>query len=192
MHGKFAVNTKHFFIFFLVIWGKSMKPKLLAALLCLVSAQAAAEELVVKMMDLNTRKAVGTVTIKDTPYGAVFTPKLHGLASGVHGFHVHTNGSCGTTYKDGKRVLGGAAGGHFDPEETNRHGYPWTDYNHLGDLPAVYVDAKGHAKQPVLAPRLEVEELRGRALMIHFGGDNYSDHPKPLGGGGARMVCGVI
>ena len=28
--------------------------------------------------------------------------------------------------------------------------------------------------------------------MIHEGGDNYSDTPKPLGGGGARMACGVI
>jgi Cu-Zn family superoxide dismutase len=27
--------------------------------------------------------------------------------------------------------------------------------------------------------------------MIHNGGDNYSDTPQ-LGGGGARMVCGVI
>ncbi|HGP6958345.1 TPA: superoxide dismutase, partial [Vibrio cholerae O1] len=23
-------------------------------------------------------------------------------------------------------------------------------------------------------------------------GDNHSDHPMPLGGGGARIVCGVI
>jgi Cu-Zn family superoxide dismutase len=28
--------------------------------------------------------------------------------------------------------------------------------------------------------------------MIHEGGDNYSDQPKPLGGGGARIACGVI
>ncbi|HPY41396.1 MAG TPA: superoxide dismutase [Cu-Zn] SodC2, partial [Thiolinea sp.] len=28
--------------------------------------------------------------------------------------------------------------------------------------------------------------------MIHMGGDNHADHPAPLGGGGARMVCGVI
>ena len=27
--------------------------------------------------------------------------------------------------------------------------------------------------------------------MIHSGGDNYSDEPK-LGGGGARVACGVI
>ncbi|MBV8452160.1 MAG: superoxide dismutase, partial [Deltaproteobacteria bacterium] len=26
----------------------------------------------------------------------------------------------------------------------------------------------------------------------HAGGDNYSDTPLPLGGGGARLACGVI
>ncbi|EFB6009937.1 superoxide dismutase, partial [Escherichia coli] len=24
------------------------------------------------------------------------------------------------------------------------------------------------------------------------GGDNHHDHPEPLGGGGARMACGII
>jgi Cu-Zn family superoxide dismutase len=28
--------------------------------------------------------------------------------------------------------------------------------------------------------------------MIHAGGDNYSDEPAPLGGGGARVACGVV
>jgi Cu-Zn family superoxide dismutase len=28
--------------------------------------------------------------------------------------------------------------------------------------------------------------------MIHAGGDTYSDMPAPLGGGGARLACGVI
>jgi len=28
--------------------------------------------------------------------------------------------------------------------------------------------------------------------MIHAGGDNYSDEPAKLGGGGARMACGVV
>ena len=35
-------------------------------------------------------------------------------------------------------------------------------------------------------------DVAGRSLMIHAGGDNYADAPKPLGGGGNRMVCGVI
>ena len=42
------------------------------------------------------------------------------------------------------------------------------------------------------ANRLKVADVKGRALMIHAGGDNYSDQPKPLGGGGARVACGVI
>jgi Cu-Zn family superoxide dismutase len=53
-------------------------------------------------------------------------------------------------------------------------------------------DASGDAKTPVVAPRLELADLLGRSLMIHAEGDNYSDAPKPLGGGGARVACGVI
>lgn len=28
--------------------------------------------------------------------------------------------------------------------------------------------------------------------MVHAGGDNHSDHPQPLGGGGERFACGVV
>jgi Cu-Zn family superoxide dismutase len=42
-----------------------------------------------------------------------------------------------------------------------------------------------------LAPRLKLSDLKGRALMVHMGGDNYSDKPQALGGGGARVACGV-
>ena len=84
-----------------------------------------------------------------------------------------------------------AAGGHYDPADSRRHGPPWGD-GHLGDLPALYVDAKGNANQPVLAPRLKMEDLASRSLMVHAGADNYADQPAPLGGGGARVACGVI
>ena len=49
-------------------------------------------------------------------------------------------------------------------------------------------------RQPFLffAPRLKVADLKGKSLMIHAGGDNYSDTPAPLGGGGARAACGVV
>ncbi|WP_108963824.1 superoxide dismutase family protein [Escherichia coli] len=36
------------------------------------------------------------------------------------------------------------------------------------------------------------KEIKGRSLMLHAGGDNHHDHPEPLGGGGARMACGII
>lgn len=137
--------------------------------------------------------ALGTVTISETPYGLVFTPALAGLASGgtLHGFHVHAEPSCAPMEKDGKMVAALAAGGHYDPQETKKHGFPWGD-GHLGDLPALYVDGDGKATNPVLAPRLKLDDVKGRSLMIHAGGDNHADHPAPLGGGGARIVCGVI
>lgn len=135
--------------------------------------------------------SAGQVTVSESKYGLVFTPALHGLSPGLHGFHLHQMPSCETTEKDGKKVAAGAAGGHYDPATTNVHGSPWGD-GHLGDLPAIYVDANGSSVQPVLAPRLKPSDLNGRALMVHIGGDNHSDHPAVLGGGGARVACGVI
>ena len=85
-----------------------------------------------------------------------------------------------------------AAGGHLDPQKTGKHLGPYAD-GHLGDLPAIYVTDDGMASYPVLAPRLKkISEISGKALMVHAGGDNHSDHPKPLGGGGERFACGVI
>lgn len=133
---------------------------------------------------------LGQVVVSESKYGLVFTPALSGLTPGLHGFHVHQNADCSTKEKDGKMVPAIAAGGHYDPENSNHHGTPWGD-GHLGDLPPLYVDASGNASQPVLAPRLKMSDLKGRSLMIHIGGDNHSDHPAVLGGGGARVVCGV-
>jgi Cu-Zn family superoxide dismutase len=136
-------------------------------------------------------QAIGAVTISQTPYGLVFSPALSGLPPGLHGFHVHENPSCAPKEKDGKMVPALAAGGHYDPAGTKEHGFPWGN-GHLGDLPALYVDAEGNAANPVLAPRLKMADLKGRSLMVHAGGDNHSDHPAPLGGGGVRVACGVI
>ena len=50
----------------------------------------------------------------------------------------------------------------------------------------------GKANYAVLAPRLKINDIKSRALIIHVGGDNYSDDPALLGGGGARIACGAI
>lgn len=136
-------------------------------------------------------KSLGKIEISSTKHGTVFTPDLKGLTPGVHGFHVHTNPNCGPAEKDGNMVPGLAAGGHYDPKKTGKHDTPW-GAGHLGDLPALYVTSEGRASTPVLAPRVKFADLKGRALMIHAGGDNYSDTPKKLGGGGARAACGVV
>jgi len=135
--------------------------------------------------------AVGSVHITETPYGLVFQPALQGLPPGLHGFHVHEHGACTPAQKNGVAVAALAAGGHLDPHSTKKHGEPWGD-GHLGDLPPLYVAADGSATSPVLAPRLKLADVSGRALMLHAGGDNHADQPAPLGGGGERVACGVI
>ncbi|MDL2184992.1 superoxide dismutase [Cu-Zn] SodC [Pseudomonas sp. ChxA] len=165
----------------------------LLGLLAVGSAQAASLQVPVNLVSADgAPQPVGTVTISESAYGLIFTPDLKSLPMGVHGFHIHENGSCEAGVKDGVKVAALAAGGHFDPEKTGKHLGPYAD-GHLGDLPALYVNMDGTSNNPVLAPRLKsIAQIKGRALMIHAGGDNHSDMPKPLGGGGERLVCGVI
>ena len=161
----------------------------------LAAAPAFAAEIVVTLAlaePAGPGAGIGSVRIVETPYGLAFYPQLKGLAPGLRGFHVHEKPSCApATQANGAMVPALAAGGHLDPAGTNKHGEPWGD-GHLGDLPPLYVAADGSAVQPVLGPRLKLADVRGRALMVHAGGDNYADHPAPLGGGGARVACGVI
>jgi superoxide dismutase, Cu-Zn family len=167
---------------------------MILACILFASGVAVAGELTVEMSlttPTGSGAAVGTIAVKDTPYGALFTPDLTGLTPGQHGFHVHQNPDCGPGEKDGAMVPGLAAGGHYDPAGTGRHEGPYGE-GHLGDLPPLYVDDSGQATQPVLAPRLKTADLQGRSLMIHAGGDNYADRPAKLGGGGPRMACGVV
>lgn len=136
---------------------------------------------------------IGHITLSDSAYGIVLTPNLNGLPAGVHGFHLHMSPSCEPSMKDGKPVAAGSAGGHWDPQHTEHHGMPWATNAHMGDLPPLAVNADGSATQPMLAPRFkDIQAFRHHALVIHAGGDNHSDNPAPLGGGGARLACGVI
>ena len=135
---------------------------------------------------------LGTVTISDGPSGAIVKTALKGLPPGPHGFHIHENGSCQPTTENGQPVPAGGAGGHLDPQHTGKHEGP-AGNGHLGDLPVLQVAGDGNATQTQIAPHIkDVAVLRGRSVVIHIGGDNYSDQPQPLGGGGARIACGVI
>lgn len=128
-------------------------------------------------------KAIGTIMASDTKDGLLLTPNLTDLSPGSHGFHVHENPSCDDS--------GTAAGGHLDPNKTGKHQGPFSNSGHLGDLPSLTVDKEGKATTPVLAPRLKLQDILNHSLMIHAGGDNYSDNPA-MGGGGARIACGVV
>jgi len=140
---------------------------------------------VIPIHSLESGQAVlGTITAKDTDYGLLLLYALKGLPSGLHGVHVHENPSCD--------LKGKAAGGHFDPDKKDKHQGPYDKSGHKGDLPVLYVNQDGVASTPVLAPRLKEKDLKGRSLIIHEKGDNYSDTPQKLGGGVSRIACGVV
>ena len=136
--------------------------------------------------------SMGSVRIvADKAGGVVLTPDLKGLPPGDHGFHVHVKDNCSAAQKDGKLEPGEGAGPHFDPKKTHKHAGP-TGGGHLGDLPVLKVGADGTATAPMKVPGLRLKDFTNRSLMIHAGGDNYSDQPQPNGGGGARIACGVV
>lgn len=138
-------------------------------------------------------KTIGSITAVDTPSGVRLTPALRSLPPGEHGFHVHDKPSCEAAPdpdKGGAMAPAFGAGGHLDPAQTGKHEGP-DGMGHKGDLPILMVAANGKATKPVVAPHLKVADLKGHAVMIHAGGDNYSDQPAKLGGGGGRIACGV-
>jgi Cu-Zn family superoxide dismutase len=132
---------------------------------------------------------VGTVAFRDSQHGLLIEPDLKGLPPGPLGIHVHQNPNCGPG-ADG--TPGGAAGSHYDPQNTGRHEGPYGN-GHLGDLPNLIVEQSGSVTIPVLAPRVKLADLKGRALMVHAGKDDYHEHAEHNhSAGGGRMYCGVI
>lgn len=167
---------------------------MLATAMVIVRAGTAyAETVTMNVIDASgVGKVIGTISLSDANEGLVVMPDLADLPPGDHGLHVHVNPNCGPgAGPDGQPATGFAAGGHYDPTNTGKHLGPRGE-GHKGDLPALRVDVGGNATNAVIAPHLKVADIKGRSIMIHAGGDDYSDQPNPLGGGGARIACGVV
>lgn len=171
-----------------------MVKRLTTLILILFPLLASSETLKVTVFSVDEKgfdQNLGEVTIEETNWGGtLITPNLKNLPAGVHGFHLHDKGDCSAAEKDGKMVPALAAGGHYDPDKTNKHEGPYGQ-GHMGDMPVLNVDSDGTATLPVYAPRLKPVDFRGRAVIVHAGGDNYQDTPAVLGGGGGRIACGI-
>jgi Cu-Zn family superoxide dismutase len=161
--------------------------------LVVVTGIATAQQLsfdINRISDSGVGEKIGTATVSEAKKGGVsFKIAVNGLPKGQRGFHVHEKGDCGPAMKDGKMTAGVAAGEHYDPAGTKSHKGP-KGQGHKGDLPVLNGTAKG-VKQTVVAPNLKLADIEGRALVIHEGGDNYSDRPEN-GGGKGRIACGLI
>lgn len=128
----------------------------------------------------------GTFTAREGKNGATqIEMRVEGLKMGMHGTHIHSGGSCG----DG----GKAAGPHWDPFSTNKHGHPKdpATAHHAADMPGIEVGANGRGVMNFQTTNFKVADLIGKTVVVHENPDNYTDSPAN-GGSGPRVGCGVI
>jgi Cu-Zn family superoxide dismutase len=127
-----------------------------------------------------------------------------------HGLHIHANDM--TANGDGciadpaqpAATWFLSADAHWKKDPNELHGH------HAGDLPSVFVNADGTAKLRVVVDKLTPREVRGRAVVLHAGLDNFGNVPvgtatdqytagptalpktQGTGNAGDRFGCGVI
>jgi Cu-Zn family superoxide dismutase len=86
-----------------------------------------------------------------------------------------------------------SAGGHFNPKNAE-HGYMAANGPHAGDMPNQYVGSDGTLHAHVFNTMVTLDDgetaVRGKALMIHGGQDDYKSQPS--GDAGNRQACAVI
>jgi Cu-Zn family superoxide dismutase len=128
----------------------------------------------------------------------------------VHGLHLHANDN----HENGDGCIAdptqpasthfASADGHFNPGAAH-HG------DHIGDMPALFFTHNGQASMEFLTDRFSIDDILGRALVLHAFSDNYGNIPvgsepnqytpnstaateltQNTGNGGARIACGII
>jgi Cu-Zn family superoxide dismutase len=155
-------------------------------------------------------------TVKFIQQGDLVLVKAEGLEfpalAGFKGFHIHASGVCNPTAVDpatGATVPFFSAGGHYNPGGTT-HG------NHGGDMPSLQVNADHSAWSRFRTDHFDVDEIVGRAVIVHAGADNFGNVPvgsgatqytpnstgttnatatgltANTGNAGTRYACGVI
>ncbi len=135
----------------------------------------------------------GVVYFYQTEMGALLIWSIGGLPvntesceNSIFAMHIHEGESCNTTY-EGEETPPPAglfpnAGGHYNP-----YGCPHP--YHAGDLPPLFSNG-GYAFGAVLTSRFSVEEVMGKAVIIHSGVDDFKSQPS--GNAGTMIGCGII
>lgn len=120
--------------------------------------------------------------------GVLFEVEVSGLEPRKWvALHIHETGTC--DHADGHK----SAGGHFNPDG-KEHGFAAANGPHAGDLPNQYVSEDGVMRAQVYTTMVRLDDaergVRGRALIVHAGSDDY--RTDPAGGAGDRLACAVI
>ncbi len=160
----------------------------LCAIILVSTAQAASGDKATAEMKDRDGKAIGTLSLTETPQGVLLRGELTQLLPGLHGFHVHAVGKCEPPFT--------SAGGHLNPEN-KKHGFHDPVGSNAGDLPNLHVSSGGRGVVDALAAGLTLSggskgllDEDGAAVVIHAKADDYKTDP--AGDSGDRIVCGII
>ena len=144
-----------------------------------------------------------TVRVKIRPNQNVTTGTFHGLH--VHANNVPGNGTgCVADPAQPRSTWFTSVDGHL-AEVGQSHGH------HSGDLPSPLIQADGTATLQFSTDRIAPAQLQGRAVILHFGADNFGNVPvgdaldqyqpndpaattktSSTGNAGDRVACGVV
>jgi superoxide dismutase, Cu-Zn family len=171
-----------------------MRPVLPLALAALLASPAMAQDApAMAHVDLKdaSGKSIGMAMISEAPNGVLMQIQASGLKPGWHGLHFHEKADC--TTPDFK-----SAGGHVHDKATMVHGLLNPDANEAGDLPNLFVDARGAAQAEIFSTYValkksgkpQLQDADGSALVIHANPDDHK--AQPIGGAGDRVACGSI
>jgi Cu-Zn family superoxide dismutase len=161
-----------------------------AALGCKTIPASGARSATATLRDINGRE-VGTLQFEDHgSAGVLVTGSFQNLATGQHGIHLHTVGSC--------EVAGNfsSAGAHFNPSG-HQHGLANPAGPHAGDLPNLEIGQFQNGAYRATTTRVTLGnggptllDADGSAVVVHAAADDQKTDP--AGNSGARIACGVI
>ncbi len=150
-------------------------------------------EATASLIDRN-RDVVGSARFQQGPTGVLITIEMDGLpdsATGWHGSHLHAIGDCSNADFT-------SSGGHINVDG-NPHGLLNAEGPDNADMPNVYVHSDGTSRAQIFTDRVSLSGQSGAPALLDDDGaaivfhDNADDHmSQPIGGAGARHVCGVI
>jgi Cu-Zn family superoxide dismutase len=135
---------------------------------------------------------VGRAVLTQGPTGLLIRIEAAGLTPGWHGVHIHATGQC-----DAPFTSAGAHVNHGNP--TAPHGLLNAGGPDDGDLPNIFADSAGQVRAEVFTTRARIAregpgqwlwDADGSAIVIHANPDDHAS--QPIGGAGARVVCGVM
>lgn len=135
-------------------------------------------------------KTVGSANLTQTPHGVLVNVKVSNLPAGAKGIHLHSKADCASD-TGFKSSLGHHGEGEGDHGLLNARGPG------KGDLGNIFVGQDGVGELQFFktgafldSGDLPLLDADGTAIVIHANEDDQVS--QPIGGAGARIVCGVV